>query len=287
MRGDSLILGCGYLGRRVASAWLRQGRSVAALTRSPETAERFRSDGLEPLVGDITDLASLPALPRAHTVLYAVGFDRTAGRSREEVYVSGLEHALSALGSGCERFLYVSSTSVYGQSSGEWIDETSPTEPVEPNGQICLRAEQVVRGRVPEAIILRLAGLYGPGRLLRRIAELQSSEPIAGAPDAWLNLIHVDDAVAAVLAAESAPPGSTYLVADDRPVRRGEYYARLAQLCAAPPPTFADAGSPAGAHGRNLNKRCSNRKLRRELEVRLQYPSIEEGLPQVISLAGC
>src|SRR5690606_29190096 len=145
-------------------------------------------------------------------------FDRTSGHSQRDVYVDGLRHVLNAMAGRCERFVYISSTSVYGQTQGEWVDESSPCRPDRPNGQACLEAENLVweffpAGMDPEqsgAVVLRLAGIYGPGRLLRRVEQLRSGDPIGGNPEAWLNLIHVDDAATAVLACEQRfTPGET------------------------------------------------------------------------------
>jgi nucleoside-diphosphate-sugar epimerase len=281
-----LIIGCGYLGLRVARAWLEAGDQVAALTRSHERAAQFQALGIEPVVGDVTAPESLLGLPEADTVLYAVGLDRTTGHSQRHVYVDGLRNILDALEGRVRRqFLYVSSTSVYGQTDGQWIDETSPCQPERANGVVCLDAENLVRERFsstshddpPVACVLRLAGIYGPGRLIARVASIQSGEPLAGNPDAWLNLIHIDDAVRAVLACESrGRPGATYLVCDDEPPTRREYYETLARLVGAPRPTFTEA---TGEAANSLNKRCSNRRLREELQVELQYPTIAAGLP--------
>jgi nucleoside-diphosphate-sugar epimerase len=102
--------------------------------------------------------------------------------------------------------------------------------------------------------------------------------PISVNPDGWLNLIHVDDLVLAVLVAEErGPNGADYIVCDDRPVRRQEYYGLLAELVGAPPPVFADF-DPA-----SLGKRCSNRKLREDLRVELAYPTIDHGLRQALA----
>src|SRR5262249_34258449 len=117
-----LIVGCGYLGQRVAALWREQGKRVSALTRS-RTGE-LRALGIEPIVGDVLRPQTLTALPSAEMVLYAVGFDRTAGASFRDVYVRGLGNVLAALPGQLRRFLYVSSTSVYGHNAGEEIHET-------------------------------------------------------------------------------------------------------------------------------------------------------------------
>jgi nucleoside-diphosphate-sugar epimerase len=297
MATRKLIIGCGYLGRRVARRWIAQGDAVFALTRSADRARLFRESGIEPLVGDVTEAASLAGLPEVETVLYAVGLDRGAGKSQREVYVGGLANALSRIAGTIRRFVYISSTSVYGQNTGEWVDESSECRPDSENGKVCLEAEQLLRSRLPEANVLRLTGIYGPGRLTARIAALRAGVTLEGNPDAWLNLIHVDDAVVAILACERhGTPGATYLVCDDQPVRRMEYYQLLASLIGAPPPgsgafpPFARGGTGVAGENvhsvpgaepppSNLNKRCCNRRLHDELQVTLHYPSVRIGLP--------
>jgi nucleoside-diphosphate-sugar epimerase len=253
---SALIVGCGYLGLRVATAWVAAGRRVSALTRG--RAELLRGHGIEPVVGDVLDPQSLTQLPRTDTVLYAVGLDRSAGRPMREVYVQGLRNVLEVLRPG-GRFIYISSTSVYGQTDGSWVDETSPTEPIEESGKIVLEAEQTLRQHRPDAVILRFAGIYGPDRVLRK-ASLLKGEPVPGDPDRFLNLIHVDDGVRAVLAADAkAEPGETYLIADDHPPTRREFFTRTAESIGAPPVTFDGSG------GAEANRRVSNAKATQRL----------------------
>ena len=150
---------------------------------------------------------------------------------------------------------------------------------------MCLDAENVVRRYFASASVLRLAGLYGPERLLARVQSLRDGEPISGDPDTFLNLIHVDDAVQAVLACEErGETGDTYLACDSRPVTRRTYYEKLAALTAAASPRFETLSSSLAIYRPVPNKRCSNRRLRDELRVELTYPSIEEGLPQALGL---
>jgi len=294
-----LVIGCGYLGLRVARAWLAQGDSVAALTRSAERAAELRALGIEPIVGDVLAPDSLANLPAAETALYAVAFDRRGPASRRDVTVGGLESALHRLAGRVQRMIYISTTSVYGQDAGEWVDEDSPCTPTRENGRLALEAEQAARraaATVDEASggsqrsfglhILRLAGIYGPNRLLRRVESLRAGEPLPDRPDAWLNLIHVDDAVRAVLAsAVHAQNNLTCLVSDGHPAARSDYYALLAQLVGAPPPRFeaaADDGARGSTRASGLNKRCANQRLRNVLGVTLEYPSFEVGLPSAL-----
>ena len=277
-----LILGCGYLGRRAADLWRGAGHAVSILTRSAARAAALRQAGWQPYVGDVLDADSLAALPDADVLLYAVGYDRGAGVDKRQVYVEGLRHALETVGRRAGRILYVSSSSVYGQAAGEWIDETSPTVPGTEGGEICLAAEQVLRefsnGFAGPCCVLRLTGIYGPGRLLAKTETLRQGLPLSGSPDAWLNLIHVADAARICVTAAGHPqPEPLYLVTDDRPVQRGEYYAELARLLDAPPPRFDPAETPR--HGQGLNKRCRNALLKASLGIALTYPTIQEGLP--------
>lgn len=195
---DRLVIGCGYVGLRAARRWTQAGLKVAATTRSKQRAAEFSSLGITPIVADVTDASSLTTLPTADCVLHAVGFDRAAGPSKRDVYVDGLANVLTAISGKADRVVHISSTSVYGQSNGELVDESSICEPNTEGGRICWEAEQLVRSNSASWNILRLAGIYGPGRLLRRAEQVMSAEPIAGRADAFLNLIHVEDAVTAI-----------------------------------------------------------------------------------------
>lgn len=290
-----LVIGCGYLGKRVAQQWKEQGDEVFALTRSEVTAAQFSEEGLHPIFGDVMLPETLVFPDNIDTCLYAIGLDRSAGFSQRQVYVEGLQHVLNADSFHPKRLIYISSTSVYGQEDGEEIDETSPTEPARENGQVCLDAENMIRNQAvsrlsesakPDATverneksaipwnILRLSGIYGPDRLLARKEKLITREPLSGNPDSWLNLIHVEDAVQAVMRCEARPEvtNETFLISDDRPILRKEYYSLLAEQFGAPEPIFN--GGTTG-----LGKRCRNQKARELLGFEPKYASISEGLP--------
>ena len=271
-----LIIGCGYVGCRLAARWREAGHQVFATTRSPVRADQFARKGWKPVLCDVTKPAGIE-LPAVDVAVIAVGFDRGGGPTMREVYVEGLENVLQRL-SPDARCIYVSSTSVYGQTAGELVDENSQTAPQESSGQIVLAAERVLQANRPRATILRFAGIYGPGRLLREQA-LRDCKPIVASPDRWLNLIQVEDGVSAIEMAEvKGEPGSIYNVADDEPVKRGDFFARLAGLLGAPPPRFeSPQGGDVPPH-ELAHRRISNRRMHIDLGVALAYPSYREGL---------
>ena len=273
----ALVIGCGYLGHRVAIAWRSTGRQVFALTRN--RTELLTAVGFDAIRGDVLDPTSLMPLPRVATVLYAVGLDRSAGKPMREVYVNGLANVLHAL-PGCDRWVSISSTSVYGQTDGSIVDESAVTEPLEKSGRIVLEAEALLRDKLPQATILRFAGIYGPNRLLRK-QPLLNGEPLIGDAEKWLNLIHVQDGVRAVLCAEATPAsaGCIFNIADDTPVRRRDFYAHLAHLLNAPEAKF----EPAEPTSLEANRRISNIKARNELGFQPEFPSYEEGLVASLS----
>jgi nucleoside-diphosphate-sugar epimerase len=290
-QATTLIVGCGYLGRRVGRLLSDRGERVVGTTRRADRAAELAAWGVEAVVADVLDPDSMAHLPAADRALYCVGFDRSAGSSIRSVYVDGLRHALGRLRGRVGKLVHVSSTGVYGRDDGGWVVEDSPVDPRSESGRACLEAEGVVRSQdvdgAPPATILRYSGLYGPGRILRREALLRG-EPIAGDPGKYLNLIHIDDAAAAaVVALDRGSPGGLYLASDDRPAPRSEFYALAAESLGAPAPRFEPhrPGSP-GAGRDESNKRVSNRRIRAELGLRLIHPDITSGVPAAIAAGG-
>lgn len=223
-------------------------------------------------------------------VLWSVGFDRSAGIPRERIWLDGLQKLVDALPAPPDRFLYVSSTSVYGTGHGQTVDETSPVNPVSEGGQCCLAAERmlhdILRERFPEThlTVLRLAGIYGPGRLLRRLDDLRKSTPIRANPDHWLNLIHVDDAVRMIDAVSDAddPPGLINVVSSNS-CRRRDYYTQLAAIAGAPPPVFAEQNAAGGPENRPRggNRRVTSSR-REQVDVVFQFDDMHAGLEHAV-----
>lgn len=292
----NLVFGCGYLGLRVARRWLAAGHAVYPITRRHERAGVWRRDGLQAIVADVTRRETLQALPAADTVLYAVGHEtgptqigpNQMGPNQMGPHLSGLRNVLDAL-PAFRRFIYISSTGVYGDWQGDWVDEETPCQPSRASGQACLEAERLIAASdtARRAVVLRLAGLYGPGRIPRQDVLL-AGEPLAAPRHGFLNLIHVDDAVEAALAAEKVQRDlpRVYLISDGSPVVRGDYYAELARLVGAPPPRFeaSPRESPAAARAA-ADKRISNARMRAELDFSLRFPSYREGLRAIVTQA--
>ncbi len=285
-----LIVGCGYVGGRVADRLADAGHEVAAVTRSPDRAREFQRRGWTPIVADVMAPAALADALPVDALLHAVGFDRAAGIPKRQVYVDGLAGVLREVSGRCRRVVAISSTSVYAQCDGEFVDEGSVAAAETESGQICRAAEQEVwtwRDAQPAGVtasILRLAGIYGPGRMLARTESLVAGQPLSGRGDAWLNLIHGDDAAALAVAALLGDGDRvTYLGVDSEPVRRRDFYGHLAGLVSAPPPTFTDRVEPGGRGSESgINKRCQNPATRQALGVSLQFPTYRDGLADAV-----
>jgi nucleoside-diphosphate-sugar epimerase len=317
-----LLFGHGYLGSRIARLWRRAGRQVLVVTRNPAKSQFLRTEGFGTVVADICDPASLAAIPsdllaQVETVVFAVGYERdkagAAERSIHDIYAGGVRNVMDLL-MRCDkeriqsaqagsmdifwekatlipRFIYISSTGVYGDAEGAWVDEKSECRPAREGGRACLAAEEAIRTHWvgSHSVILRLAGIYGPGRI-PRVESLKRYEPIDAPADGFLNLIHVDDAARIVLEVERTATGTSmrrprvYNVADGNPGLRREYYTELARLVGVPKPVFVDpaVGSPAAARAA-ADKRISNRRLCEEIGATFLYPSYREGLAAIVA----
>ena len=311
-RPSLLIAGCGYLGMVVAEQWIDHGGRVLALTRSSQRAAELAAMGVEPVVGQLQRPGGLTTLPQADAVLWAVGFDRSSGDPRQAVWIEGLHRVLEALPvcNSPRRFVYVSSTGVYGDAAGGEVNEDTVPLPSTESGQMCLQAEQSLlqslRDHHPQtsAVILRMAGIYGPHRLLRRVEDLRNQTPITAPAEDWLNLIHVDDAATMVRKMATAgdqPPGrrehaALLNVVNTGTLTRLQYYSELARLVGAPAPVFANPNAVGpestaiagnGTQSNNLTRRgrqpSGNKRVvsvyRSQLPgLKFQFDNVVDGL---------
>ena len=238
---------------------------------------------MRPLIADWTRAGGLADLPEVDRVLVSVSYDRGSGTSRFESQVGGLRRLLQKLPATTD-VCYISTTGVYHQTGGRWVDENSPARPRREGGQAHLRAESLLHRYRPHGpwTILRLAGIYGPGRV-PRAADVIAGRPIRSAESGNLNLIHVQDAAAAVAASWEHARQRLYVVADDEPVLRGNFYREIARQCGAPPPTFTPPESDSTSGSRSdSDKRVWNRRMKRDLVPRLRFPTYREGLRDVL-----
>jgi nucleoside-diphosphate-sugar epimerase len=265
-----LIAGCGELG--IATAACLPDSVVYGLRRNPSDLP----PGIRPVAGDLLTGAGFGALPESiDTLIYAPTPALRSEDGYRAIYVHALERLLHALPhpAASLRLVYVSSTAVYGQDAGEALDEGSATAPLGFNGRVLLEGERLAASRVPDTCVLRLSGLYGPGRhwLLRRVRAGEALPP----GEHWTNRIHLDDAaaLAALLArAESVPPCVNGV--DDVPATEREVLDWIAQrLGLAPLPTQPGAALIGG-------KRLCN-QLARSLGWRPRYPSYRDGYTSV------
>lgn len=271
------ILGCGYVGSAVGVEFVRLGRPVRATTTTPLRVAELAALGFAATVWSAADVETLRSLIRDQdAVVLCVA---PPGRSQDyrAVYLRAAESLVAVLPeSNVRRVIYTSSTRVYGQDAGEWVDESSPTVPRDANGRVLLEAENALLESVRKlaaaqspglsATVLRLSGIYGPGR---DPAErmLKSAGQARNDGNEWVNLIHRDDIVAAIVKLLETPHHGVLNLSDDRPTTRREYYDRL----------LAQAGA-AGIEwekpmvGSSCGKRVSNRAIKGMLGIPLQHP---------------
>ncbi|MNQ33786.1 hypothetical protein D3C85_472230 [compost metagenome] len=273
-----LLIGCGDLGQRVARRFLARGDQVYALRRHPPADD----SGIQWLQGDITRADTLPALPEGVTRLIHVPAPGARDAAvYQGVFVDGLRHVLDALDtSQLKRVVFVSSSAVYGEHQGDWVDEDTPPAPQGFNGRVLLEAEAALAARGFSSTSIRLAGLYGPGRL-QLIERLRSGA--AGAPrepEHWANRMHIDDAAAAVFHLALLPKvAPVYVGCDDTPLPLHVLYTELAAMIGAPAPREAPAPANVGS------KKLSNARLRAS-GFTLQWPDSRQGYAALLADAG-
>lgn len=282
-----LIVGCGDLGTRAARLLAAPAAphaglpaEVWGLRRHPPTSQPMQPGDPIWIAADIGDPATLSTLPAGIT---QVMFCQTPGGRTPEAYarafLDGPRNILNALDRAVlERIVFVSSSAVYGDHAGAWIDESTPTGPLGFNGRILCEAEASLWHDFPATVVLRLAGLYGPGRtqLLDRLRRGEAHVPPASPPQ-WANRMHIEDAAGACAHLLTlAAPESLYLGADDTPLPLDILYRDLAHALGAPVPTLGDPPKGVGS------KRMRNARLRQSGFVP-RWPDAREGYRVLIA----
>lgn len=287
---EVLIVGCGDIGVRVAHLESRAGRSVSGLVRSDDGAERLRTHKINPVIGTLDDLSSLTALPTAGKLVYyfapPTGGGPFDGRMRNFCKSVSRGHLPG-------KVVYMSTSGVYGDCGGEWVTEETPLNPQTSRAQRRVDAETVLKdwGRehsVP-IVILRVTGIYGPGRL--PLARIQQGHPVLReAESPPTNRIHADDlAVVCVAAAEKAADGDIFNVSDGQPGTMTQYFNKVSALLDLPRLPQIDMEeakrvmNPMMLSYLTETRRMSNKKMIEQLGVTLTYQDLESGLKNIVA----
>jgi len=273
-----LIAGCGYVGAVAAARLAERDWQVEAWTRSSESAGKLAAEGFRALALDISDAGQVDQCKSEFDAVIHCASTRGGNADLyRQVYLEGVRNLLARFSQSS--LLFVSSTSVYAQSGGEWVTEESAAEPTHPTGKILREAEQLALAH--NGIVARLAGIYGPGRSHLLKTFLAGEAAVDSGNDRFVNQIHREDAASALafLLDRQAPRGQTFNVVDDEPILRSECYRWLAaKLNRAQ--SAAGATAPQRKRG-SSNKRVSNAKLR-SLGWRPQYPTFADGMERSV-----
>lgn len=273
-----LIVGAGFVGGKLASALVELGHQVSVIRYSNTPI-----DGVNVIQADVTEPLELGILPENIDIfVYCVSAHTFSQEAYHAHYVQGLTHCLQGVSaSRVVHGFFVSSSGVYAQSNGEWVDENSPTSPDTFSGQEMLTAEQtLLSSSIKSSTIVRLSGIYGPGRN-RLINQARSGGYADVEPPIWTNRIHRDDCVnVLVFLIDRALTGKAldelYLATDDEPAPLHEILEWMQQEL-----DFINDDDKPVQMNRKSNKRLSNKRLR-DLGYTFKYPSFKDGyLPQI------
>jgi nucleoside-diphosphate-sugar epimerase len=286
-----LIIGCGDTGRRLAALYRAEGRQVTGLVRSEGSQRALEAASIRAIRTDL-DAGDLPSLPSGGAKLFY--FAPPVDVGKDDVRIERLLDHLELTGLP-SRFVYMSTTGVYGDCEGRWIDEGEPLKPATYRAQRRISAEQAVQRWCTERgiqwMILRVPAIYGPGRLLTE--RLKSGMPTVRPEEcSFTNRIHIDDLVAAchqVMA--HSPGGAIYNVSDGHPSTITDYLFLLADLTHMPKPPLISMSeaermlSPSIMSFLKESKRIKNEKLLAETGLKLRYPDLQSGLKASLAQA--
>ena len=280
-----VIAGCGDIGRRVARQVLAENASVCGVVRSEESAEKLRQLGGRAIIANLDDPNTLQNIPTEGSTLFYFAPPPGGGLSDSRV-----RNFCAAIQPGKEprKIIYMSTSGVYGDCGGEEVTEETPPNPQTSRGKRRLDAETAFREwgkeRGVAVVILRVTGIYGPGRL--PVSQLAGGQPLLKEEEAALtNRIHADDlAQICLAAAEKGEDGEIFNVSDGRPTTMTHYFNAVAELLGYPPPrqvSLAEARqvmSPLMFSYMTESRRLDNSRMLAKLGIKLLYPDLEAGL---------
>lgn len=290
------ILGCGYVGIALGRQLQAAGHDPVGVRRSASGIEAIESAGFPAVEADVTDAEALTAVPDVDALVFAASSGGRGADAARDIYVGGLRTVIESFGgreSPPERLVYTSSTGVYGDQQGDWVDETTPLDPGTEKTSVLAKAEEVALQEAPdngiEGTVARFGGLYGPDRY--RLQRYLDGPVTAG----YLNMVHRVDAAGAVkcLLDRDHAQGEVVLVVDDEPVDKHAFADWLAAEAGRDPPPKQSiekrlAGTDLSATARDrirAQKRCANNKLR-ALGYTFTYPTFREGYREAVETQG-
>lgn len=279
-----LIIGCGYVGTPLGAELIRLGHEVFGVTRSDKNHAALQSHSIQPLIADISQRAELDKLPQPFDwVVNTVSSSKGGIDDYKQVYWQGTANLIDWLAATPpKKFVYTSSTSVYGQTDGSQVKESSPTEPSGETGPVLVAAEKLLldaaRDKKFPAIILRISGIYGPDRGHLFLQYLKDEAHIGGKGERLLNMIHRTDVVGCLIAAlKSGRAGEVYNATDDEPIPEIHFFRWLSETLGKNMPPFGEDRSAAGRKRPVTHKKVLNRKLKMELGYQFKYPTFRQG----------
>lgn len=284
MRNDIthlLILGCGYVGEKLAKACIAEGVKVTGTTRSEVRAGELKGLGISVVVSESPERLPDDLLGSVDAVVDSIPLTR----GEDGMHASQLQWlpAMVPKLSNLKWAGYLSTTGVYGDADGAWVDEAFPCNPTSERGVERLKAEQAWLGSGLPAEVFRLAGIYGPERSI--VSRLMSGnyQAVRWQPEHWSNRIHVDDIIAALVTAMNAPRRARICnLSDDEPLSHADYVTLLADMVGAPKPVILSPErgekelSPVALDFFRDSKRVSNRLMHDELLPELNYPTFRD-----------
>ncbi len=280
------IIGCGDIGQRVAKRCLQQSKPVRGMVLSDKSAEMLRQQAIIPIQANLDDAETLKDTSyRANSVFYFAAPPRLGNQDmRMTNWLASIDsHDLP------DKVILISTTAVYGDTGGNWITEQSDTSPTTDRGKRRLDAERqlLAWGQLNsiDVVILRVPGIYGPGRLPRE--RLEKALPILNESECgYTNRIHSEDlAMICMAAADKANGGDIFNVSDGSPGTMTDWFNQVADFLSLPrPPQIsmqqAEQEMSAGMLSYlKESRRIDNSKLLKELQVKLKYPTIKQGIP--------
>jgi len=288
-----LIIGCGDIARRALPELQRRYR-VAALVRSSDRA--LADSGVELIEGDLDDAGALATLAgRAERIVHLAP---PANGGPLDLRTRNLLAALAPQGRGAmlpQRFVYLSTSGVYGDCAGEWVEETRAPNPRTERARRRLDAERALgewgeRNKI-ETVILRVPGIYASDRLpLDRL--IRGTPALAAEEDVYTNHIHADDLAGILVAAlESTGARGVYNASDDGPMKMGDFFDLVADRAGLARPQRVSREEavrrlpPELLSFMSESRRLVNRRMKAELGAQLRYPTVADGVPAMVQTA--